>query len=151
MQSVVQCERVYRRCDFCSEVGRYGVPYLHELLGSVSLKVLVIGKSLQSRGFPDRKTPALRWIGVNEVMSVLRDVGNDCGGRQVTLLHMKPVFERCTVVRALRVCMVRQQTGREVSEIRRVSSDAGEAGGKEVSMQILSHVRSGVMARDAMN
>ena len=41
-----------------------------ELLCSVSLKEIVVGKCLQPGRFADRQAPALRYVRVDEVMAI---------------------------------------------------------------------------------
>jgi hypothetical protein len=68
--------------DICYPVGKqgwYGVADLDVLRASWSLEEVVVGKGLQSGGFPYREAAALRRVKVYEMVPVLRQVG--CDGR----------------------------------------------------------------------
>ena len=53
------------------------VAYLNILLRPVPLEKVVVGKGLEARRLTNRQTSTLSRVGVNEIMSVLRDMACD--------------------------------------------------------------------------
>ncbi len=97
------------RDDYCylfRQEGGDGIADLRVLLCPVPLEEVVVWEGLQTGNLSHGKAPALGWVGVNEIMSVLGDVG-DHGGRWMTSqLDAEAVGERRVVVR--RILMVRK-------------------------------------------
>ena len=63
--------------DLMRQVGGHRVADLDVLLRSPAMEEIVVRKRLQAGRFPNRETPALAWIWVNEVVPVLRNVACD--------------------------------------------------------------------------
>jgi hypothetical protein len=57
--------------DLESKEGRYCVPDLDVLLGSVALEEIVVWKRLEPRGFTYSQTATLERIWVNKIVAVL--------------------------------------------------------------------------------
>lgn len=71
----------------------YRIAHLSILLGSIPKEYVVIGESLQSRGFAHRQASALERIRVNEVMPILRDMARHGAGRQIARLTPEAISE----------------------------------------------------------
>jgi hypothetical protein len=76
-----------------SEIRRDRVPHLSVLIGARALKEIVVRERLDASRFPNRPTPALRRIVMNEVMTIFADVARDRGCRLVLDLNPKPIIE----------------------------------------------------------
>lgn len=72
------------------------------LLGFVSLKKVAIREGLQPRSLADRQAAALRWVRVDEIMTVLGYVAGNSGAGSVIALHPEPVSKfACFPVRMI--------------------------------------------------
>lgn len=69
------------------------VANLRVLFCPISLEKVVVGKSLQARRLPNCQTATLRWIIMNEIMTILRNVRCDGSGGLGRDLHPESVAE----------------------------------------------------------
>ena len=66
-------QSIDRYGNLAREEWRHRVADLNKLLCSVTLEKIVVRKCLETGGLSDRQAAALRWIGMDEVMTVLGD------------------------------------------------------------------------------
>ena len=64
-------------CNFIRQQRWYRVANLDVLLSPRAFEQIVVGERLEARGFSHREASALRRIGMDEVVTVLRDVRRD--------------------------------------------------------------------------
>lgn len=67
---------MHDRRDLPRQQRRHGIAHLLVLLRARSLENVIVGKGLQTRRLAHRQAPALRRVVVNQVVSVLVDVGH---------------------------------------------------------------------------
>ena len=79
-------DRVHDRSELLRKHRGYSVANLVVLLGSGPTEDVVFGECLKDGRFAHGETSALTRIVVDEVVSILRDVGSDRGRR--TILHL---------------------------------------------------------------
>ena len=60
------------------EQRRHGVSYLNVLLGPITFEQVIVRKRLQAGGLSDGQAPTLMYVGMNEVVTVFRDMTCDC-------------------------------------------------------------------------
>ena len=65
--------------DLAGEKRRHSVPNLNELLCSIAKKLIIVRKSLKSSHLSHYETPTLGWVGVDEIVAILRNVAGDRG------------------------------------------------------------------------
>lgn len=71
--------------------GWHSIPHLVILLCPIALKKIVVRKGLQSGRLAHCQTPALRWVGVNEVVTILRNMAGDGGTRRFVALDSESI------------------------------------------------------------
>lgn len=64
--------RKYQRGDLPRESRRYRIAHLMVLRGPGSAEKIILGEGLKTRRLPDGKTPTLRRIGVDVIVTVFR-------------------------------------------------------------------------------
>ena len=118
---------VNNRCYLNCKKRRHSVTNLYVLRCPVSAKEIVVWKGLKPRRLSNRQAPALQGIGVYVVVSVLRYVRRDCGGRPVGELYAEPVGEILAAGHSQGdVGMFWQESLGKVHQLRRPPVDPGE-------------------------
>lgn len=84
-------DRVDRLRDLIGEERRDSVPNLPVLLGSGTLEEIVIRESLKASGLSHCQAPALRRVGVDEVVTVFGDVADDRRRGGIPQLNAKTI------------------------------------------------------------
>ena len=90
------------------EERRNGVADLHILLSAIAFEEIVVGKRLETRGFPHGQAAALLRVRVNEIMPVLGDVAGDGRGRLAPQLDTETVGK----LAGIPVAVIRRQSDR---------------------------------------
>jgi hypothetical protein len=65
----------YHRRKLDPKVGWHGITYLGENLGAIAAEEIVVGKGLQSGSLTHSQAAVLCRIWMNEIVTVLRNVG----------------------------------------------------------------------------
>lgn len=65
-------------CYLFRQERRDGIADLCVLLRPVALKKIVVREGLQACNLSNGKAPALGWVGVDEIVSILGHVGDHC-------------------------------------------------------------------------
>ena len=117
-----------------------------ELLCSIALEEVVVGKGLESGSLPDRQASALKWIRVDEIVSVLRYMAGYRRPRVAPDLYAESVGE----VSALPVLVIGRQAFK--AELRvalwRDAPHLGKRGCVSIPSKILGHVASRFMVEN---
>ena len=79
--------------DLVCESWRDGISYLVKLLCPRSLETVIIRESLQPGGLPNGKASVLARVRVDEIVTVLGDVGGNRRGRSLPALDAESVGE----------------------------------------------------------
>ena len=84
-------QSVQRNADLASQEWGHRVSNLFKLLGIVANEPVIVGKSLESSCFTDRKCAALERIRVNKIMPIFRDMARNGRGGIVPKLNTEAV------------------------------------------------------------
>jgi len=112
--------------DLPCEERWHGVPDLHILLRSVTEKQIVIREGLKPGGLAYGEAAALRWIRVDEVVAVLRDVARDRARGLPGQLDPEAVVEHAAVP----VAVVGAEREREIGRLGAVAAHGAEHRGE---------------------
>lgn len=106
------------------------------LLGARPLEKVIVRERLQPRRLADGEAAALCRVVVDEVVTILGDVGRDGCGRPARALHAEAVVELGVLQRLSDVLMLGQQLRGKIFEQRRAVVNAGEGRDKEVAVKV---------------
>jgi hypothetical protein len=73
------------------QIGRDSITNLMVLLCSATLEKVIVWKRLKPRGLPDSEAPALRWIVMDKIMTILGYVASYSGCWSVCELYSEAV------------------------------------------------------------
>ena len=133
-------------CDLPREKGRDRVSNLYVLLGAVAMKEVVVGEGLESRRLPHGEAPDLTRIGMNEVMTVLREVARNRGTGAIAELYPKAVVELSRAP----VCVKGYERVGKIKGVGRPSERVSERRGVQVTGEIVRHVCLGLVVRQPL-
>ena len=127
----------------------HSIPNLLVLFSARSFEEIVVRKCLESRRFANRQASGLRWIVMNEVMSVFGNMRGDCGRGATPGLNAKTVIEHTAGNGGCHVRMFGQQRVGKILQTWSLIVCAGKLGGKQIAVQVLTDVASGCVVAKA--
>src|SRR5688572_2057013 len=101
-------------------------------LGSIAFKVIVVRKCLQPRGLPWAQAATLGCIRMNEVVSILANMGGDRRSWPIPKLHSKTISECESSLLLTGALVLWKEDIGKVSKSRRFRSRYGEGRCKQI-------------------
>ena len=136
------------RRDLPGEPRRNCVANLCVLFRAIALEEVVIRKRLKAGGISHRQAATLGRVGMDEVMPVLGDVGDNRGLWVPGNLDPEAVFE--WDVHIVHVAVIGQEARRELGQPRGESANLRIGRYKQVAVYVRTHVASGFVLKECI-